>query len=578
MKKTWTKAVSLLLALLMTLSLVACGGNNDTGTPSNTDTPTNTGTPSNTDTPSASEPSAPIAEGAGYEYIAANVPKLSEEKISFKLVAYQEVSQIDYNNMEFFKALEAATNVHIDFECFPASTYNDQKNIMLTTGDYPDGYFGYQTLGMADLNEYGPMGVFIPVDDLIDQYCPNYKKNVLEAFPTMDGMTTALSDGKKYSWGTINESPVRDYPDNLYINKQWLDNLNLEVPTTMEEYYDVLKAFKEQDANGNGDPNDEIPYTFLAINHINGYGSFFGAYGRAEAFNNAGAALNHFIVEDGKVIYEPVTEEWKTAVKELGKFVQDGLWDQEGFVQDGDMYTGKLTSPAAIVGSAYTWSASSFGDNSDQYIPLAPLKATATSQPPQVHKRQNHVSFLATGFSITNKCKNPEILAQWVDLFYDEAMTILAYRGPQRVTEIDANGVFHYDETPAADGAAFGTVTMNESPFDGTPKCMTNDIFINKLITESMPNDKADVIAEYYINQPASVTLPNMQYTDEESILVSDYGTSIQNYVEGCLADWMLGNKDIDADWDGYLAQLETLKLQEFIAAQQSAYDRTVGK
>ena len=574
----WTKATALLLALIMTLALVACG-NNSSNTPDPApSTPSNTDTPSNPDTPSTSEPSAPIAEGAGYEYIAANVPKLSEEKVSFKLVAYQEVSQIDYNNMEFFKALEAATNVHIDFECFPASSYNDQKNIMLTTGDYPDGYFGYNTLSMADLNEYGPMGVFIPVDDLIDQYCPNYKKNVLEAFPTMDGMTTALSDGKKYSWGTVNESPVRDYPDNLYINKQWLDNLNLEVPTTIEEYYDVLKAFKEQDANGNGDPNDEIPYTFLAINHINGYGSFFGAYGHAEAFNGAGGALNHFIVEDGKVIYEPITEEWKTAVKELGKFVQDGLWDQEGFVQDGDMYTGKLNNPTAIVGSAYTWSASSFGDNSGQYIPLAPLKATATSQPPQVHKRQNHVSFLATGFSITNKCKNPEILAQWVDLFYDEAMTILAYRGPQRVTEIDANGVFHYDESPAADGASFGTVTMNESPFDGTPKCMTNDIAMNKIVTETMPNDKADVIAEYYINQPASVTLPNMQYTDEESILVSDYGTSIQNYVEGCLADWMLGNKDIDADWDSYLAQLETLKVQEFIGVMQAAYDRTVGK
>lgn len=572
----WTKATALLLALIMTLALVACG-NNSSNTP---DPAPSAPSDTTTTTPpaNASEPSAPIAEGAGYEYIAANVPKLSEEKISFKLVAYQEVAQIDYNNMEFFKALEAATNVHIDFECFPASSYNDQKNLMLTTGDYPDGYFGYNTLAMSDLNEYGPMGVFIPVDDLIDQYCPNYKKNVLETYPTMDGMTTALSDGKKYSWGTVNESPVRDYPDNLYINKQWLDNLNLEVPTTMEEYYDVLKAFKEQDANGNGDPNDEIPYTFLAINHINGYGGFFGAYGHAEAFNNAGAPLNHFVVEDGKVIYEPITEEWKTAVKELGKFVQDGLWDQEGFVQDGDMYTGKLNSDPAIVGSAYCWG-SSFGDaNNDQYIPLAPLKATATSDPARVHKRQNHVSFQGTGFSITNKCEHPEILAQWVDLFYDEAITILSYRGPQRVTEIDANGVFYYDETPTADGANFDTITKNESPYDGAPMCMTNDIFINKIHSETITNQKADVIAEYYINQPASVTLPNMQYTDEESQLVSDYGTAIQNYVESCLADWMLGNKDIDADWDGYLAQLEALKLQDFIGVMQAAYDRTTGK
>ncbi|MDE6221181.1 MAG: extracellular solute-binding protein [Lachnospiraceae bacterium] len=513
----------------------------------------------------------------GYEWIAANVPKLSDELVTFKLVAFQEVSQIDYNNMEFFKALEAATNVHIDFECFPASSYNDQKNIMLSTNDYPDGFFGYNTLSMDDLNLYGPMGVFIPVDDLIDQYCPNYK-DVLTRFPNLDGMSTSLADGKKYSWGTVNESPARDYPDNLYINKTWLDNLNLEVPTTMEEYYEVLKAFKEQDANGNGDPNDEIPYTFLAINQINGYGSFFGAYGHAEAFNAAGSTLNHFVVEDGKVIYEPITEEWKTAVKELGKFVQEGLWDQEGFVQDGDQYSAKLTSATPIVGSAYTWASGSFGDNGDQYIAIAPLKATADSQEPKVHKRQNHVSFLGTGFSITNKCENPEILAQWVDLFYNETMTILSYRGPERVKNIDENGVFTYDETPGADGASFDTITQHEAPFDGTPKCMTNDMFVNKIITETMKNDKIDVINEFYLNASASMTLPSMQYTDDESQFLSDYGASAQNYVESCLAEWLLGKSDIDADWDKYLAQLETLKVQEYIDIMQTAYDRTIGK
>lgn len=578
------KSVNKVLALLLACTMLAgCGGNGDTGssTPDPGSTPVenedqSSVTPSNQDTPgSESSGSTPIAEGAGYEYIA-NLPKLSDELVTFKLVSYQEVQQIDYNDMEFFKALEAATNVHIEFECFPASSYNDQKNIMLSTNDYPDAFFGYMTLSMAELNDYGPKGVFIPVDDLIDQYCPNYKK-VLEKFPNMDGMTTALSDGRKYSWGTVNEAPARDYPDNLYINKTWLDNLNLEVPTTLEEYYDVLKAFKEQDADGDGDPTNEIPYTFLAIHHINGYGSFFGAYGRAEAFNGAGGTLNHFVVEDGKVIYEPITEEWKTAVKELGKFVQDGLWDKEGFVQDADMYSAKLT--AGNVGSAYTWAASSFGDEyQDQYIAIAPLKATANSEAPKVHKRQNHISFQSTGFSITNKCEHPEILAQWVDLFYDETMTILSQYGPACVKNIDGNGVFTFDETPAADGTNFQTVSSHESPCDGSPKCMTNDMRLNKIIIESSTDTKPLVIGEFYVNAPASVTLPAMQYTDEESQLINDYGIPIQNYVEENLANWMLGVNDIDADWDAYMKQLETLKIQEYIDTMQAAYDRAVGK
>lgn len=581
-RKTVKKVLALLLACTM---LTGCGGKTpDSSTPdsgnastgSENGTSTTTPVDQNTDNAAAENTgSTPIAEGPGYEFMA-TLPKLSDEPVSFKVVAYQEVSQIDYNDMEFFKAMEAATNVHIEFECFPGTSYNDQKNIMLSTNDYPDAFFGYMTLGMADLNEYGPMGVFIPVDDLIDQYCPNYKK-VLEQFPNMDGLTTALNDGKKYSWGTVNESPNRDYPDNLYINKTWLDNLNLEMPTTMEEYYDVLKAFKEQDANGNGDPNDEVPYTFLAIHHINGYGSFFGAYGRAEAFNGAGGTLNHLVVEDGKVIYEPITEEWKTAVKELGKFVQDGLWDQEGFVQDAEMYNAKLAS--GTVGSAYTWAASSFGaENEENYVALAPLRATADSEAAKVHKRQNHISFNATGFSITNKCENPEILAQWIDLFYDETVSILSKYGPACIKNIDENGVFTFDETPSADGATFSDVASHEAPYDGSPKCLTNDMSMNKVVIESQKDTKTETIAQYYVNAPATVTLPGMQYTDEESEFINDYGVAIQNYVEGNLAKWMMGESDIDADWDAYIKQLETLKVQEFIDIMQTAYDRAVGK
>ena len=93
-----------------------------------------------------------------------------------------------------------------------------------------------------------------------------------------------------------------------------------------------------------------------------------------------------------------------------------------------------------------------------------------------------------------------------------------------------------------------------------------------------MKNDKVEVITEFYINAPASVTLPSMQFTDEESQFVNDYGVSAQNYVESCLAEWLLGKSDIDADWDSYLAQLETLKVQEYIDTMQTAYDRTIGK
>ena len=530
-----------------------------------------------TETAAGGSANAPKGNGPGYDYIA-GLPKLSEEKVSFTLAVTQEVGQKDWNDMEFFKALEAATNVHIDFECYPVASYNDQKNLMLASGEYPDGFLGYLTLSMADLNQYGPMGIFIPVEDLMEEYSPNYLKR-LEERPVLDGLSTAF-DGHKYSWGTVNESPSRDFPDNLYINKAWLDNLGLSMPTTMDEYYEVLKAFKDQDANGNGDPNDEIPYTFLAFHHTNGYGGFFGAYGRAEAFNNAsGTVGDHFVVEDGKLVYQPITEEYKTAIKELRRFFKDGLFDAEGFVQDGEQYNAKITSATPIVGSAYMWGIAAMSEeNRAQYVALKPLKATADSDEAAVHKRQNHVGIQPTGLAITEKCKNPEILAQWMDLCYTDERTILGYYGPDKVTGIDENGVFTFDESVSADGAGFFQQVLENAPYDGSPKFLTFDLTTEKVHLEDDSSLKLDMIEQYYLNAPASVTLPLINYTNEENEFLSNYGMSIQSYVMQTQSQWLMGEKDIDKDWDAYVKQLEGLKLQEFLDTMQGAYDRTVGK
>lgn len=579
-------AMTLAAAMAASLVMTGCRGGSGTATGTTAGTtaettaaPTTAAASSEEETTAAEETPAVVDTGRpGYDYIANHVPKLSEEPVSFSVAVSLQAMQDDFNNMSFFKELEKATNVHIDFECYQNTSYGDQKNLLLAAGDYPDGFMGYYALSVSDLNQYGPQGVFVPIEDLIDEYCVNYQK-VLKEQPVLDGLSTAF-DGHKYSWGTINENPTRDYPDNLYINKQWLDNLGLEVPATMEEYYNVLKAFKEQDANGNGDPNDEIPYTFIANHHINSYQGFFGAYGECEAFNNGRTeAASHFVVVDDKVVYVPITEEYKTAIKELRKFVTEGLWDLDGFVQDSGQYVGKLSNPAPLVGSAYTWDRASFAvETADQYVAIKPLKASADSGDAKVHHRQNHISLQPTGFTITNKCTHPEILAQWIDLFYDETMTILGYYGIDRVTDISEEGVVSYDESAAPDGTSFDNYVKNTSPYDNVPKYMTVDTRYQKMHLETIVDEKVEVAETFYQNAPQSLTLPNMNYTVEENDFINDYGLSAQAYVEQKQSEWLLGTHDIDAEWDGYLAQLEKYDLQKFIDLTQAVYDRTIGK
>ncbi|MEG2350440.1 MAG: hypothetical protein RSB57_08015, partial [Hungatella sp.] len=193
-----------------------------------------------------------------------------------------------------------------------------------------------------------------------------------------------------------------------------------------------------------------------------------------------------------------------------------------------------------------------------------------------VKKRQNHISVSPTGLAITNKCQNPEILAKWIDLFYSDEMTILSYYGPDRLV-IDKDGVFHYDETEK-DGSTFMAWVQQNAPYDAAPKMLTYDLQEKRVPLETNKSRKVEVIKEFYANAPQSVTLPTMNFTTEENEFISSYGMDIQNYAIESQSKWLLGQADIEQDWDAYLEKLKTLKLDEFVTMVQTVYDRTAAK
>ena len=172
--------------------------------------------------------------------------------------------------------------------------------------------------------DYGTEGVLIPLEDLIDKYAPNIKK-ILDENPQVRRMATA-PDGHIYSIPWFEDQAHFQYRNTFLLNKTWLDKLGLEVPTTPDELIAVLKAFKEQDPNGNGEA-DEIPSTFRHNTTTNGYYELFGAFGLADA-------LTGFSVEDKKVVFEPAIPEYKMAIAFLNRLYEEGLLDQESFTQD----------------------------------------------------------------------------------------------------------------------------------------------------------------------------------------------------------------------------------------------------
>ena len=134
----------------------------------------------------------------------------------------------------------------------------DQKlNLVLASGELPDVIINFG-IPLDQQQTLADQGLIIPVDDLIAKYGDEFAK-VLEDMPQIKEVYS-LSDGKMYSLPHINECYHCTLSQKAWIYKPWLDKLGLEVPTTTDELYTVLKAFKEKDPNGNGKA-DEIPWS-----------------------------------------------------------------------------------------------------------------------------------------------------------------------------------------------------------------------------------------------------------------------------------------------------------------------------
>ncbi len=194
---------------------------------------------------------------------------------------------------------------------------------------------------------------------------------MFEARPEIKGLVTA-PDGNIYSTHYVQEGEDGTIASNMMINMTWLERLGLQKPTTMDELQKVLIAFRDQDANGTGDPSDEIPITFKFNGSQRDIAGLFGAYGYPDT---AVEGANHMVVDNGKVVFVPITEGYKKACKALYEnFFSQGLIDMEGFTMDKKTYNAQNQGDIANIGVFFCWNSFDLGTKYEhEYEPLAPM-------------------------------------------------------------------------------------------------------------------------------------------------------------------------------------------------------------
>lgn len=484
--------------------------------------------------------------------------------VSFEMAAKSRHNK-NFADLEFFQRLEQETGVHIEWNMSSEDGWKEKKGLLFA-GELPDAFYGQGILSDVDVIKYGNQGMLIPLNDLIDKHAPNVKK-LLEENPEYKKQLTA-PDGNIYSLPSLTElSPVTH--DKLFINKNWLDQLGMKVPETLDEFKETLQAFRDNDLNGDGTTEDQIPFTFLYNRKENGLYSLFGSFGQLDRGGQVDKN-DHLIVKEGKVIYTPLTEPYREAIEYFHDLYENQLIDKEGFTHDFNVYTAKIKAPEKNIGAFLGWSlTSTAGPNKDDFVPMAPLKGADGKQ---IWNTYTSAINSKGSFAITKEADHPEVLMRWVDTHFDPETSLQIDQGLLgRTLEKAEDGTFHY--LPVPDGKSFTEMIHDYSPGVNSLGAVTMEI-ASKLELNANLQERKELDAFYApYNVPAEEVFPSVYFSMDEVDRISALETDIKAYVDQCYANWIV-NDGIEAEWDSYLKKLDQMHVQDYITIYQNAYDR----
>ncbi len=546
------KAMALFLATAMTVSvMVGCGSNPNPG-----DENVSQESQSSQNSPASESTEEPEEESSAQE--SDSQEQAGTAAVSFPLAEKMEFTSFSGMNQSYtlsdtlaMQESMSRANINITFDNVLSADLTEKRNLMLASGEYPDMLFK-SGIELADLTKYGGQGILIPLEDLIHDYMPNLTAKLDE----LDGWQYLTSpDGHIYSLPGIS---ARGESGLYWLNRKWLENLNLEEPTSLDELYEVLKAFKEQDANGNGDPDDEIPYSLYS-----------GDYYRLLQYSDFGYDRKTKTgVIDGKLVYIPTTDIFKEYVAYMAKLYQEGLLEKSSFTQTEEQQA--ATGQAGDVYGSF-WNMGAFlivgRDNDDDYAALTPF--------------YEGIYPIITGINpgalaVTDACEHPEVLLAWADYFYGEEGAILSWMGIEgetyKVAEdgkwewIVGNG--HGDDIATVRSSATIQGMQNHPAiqpdfwFEMSPEVDADEVYLN--------NERQRIAAM------GKVPLPMMAYSEEDNAEIAVYKTNIDEYIDQYMAQVCIGELDLESSWDSYLETMETMGASKLAAIYQKTYEAAV--
>ncbi len=547
-KNVMRRLASGVLAVCMAVSMTACGGTNSSD-------------------------------------VNSDEPKTDESQTQFSVLSGISALSSGFENNEVLNQLQDDSGITIDWDCL-SDSLSEQVNIRIAGGDLPDAFQG---VGFSnyELTRYGEDGTFIDLTPYItEEYMPNLTK-ILEENPEILSAIT-MSDGKVYGlpsaekMGTAGIGDEEDYsiytiPQFSMINKAWLDDLGLEMPTTLDELHDVLVEFQENDMSAKYYGNDAgttIPMSTGYDEWCWGQNIFYAGFGFTNWINDVCNDL--ILTDDGTAEYVCASENYREALTYFHDWYAEGLMDNGMFSQSDTQYMAKCSQGYVGVGT-WWYIEELMGDYADDYEFLPILDGPDGTHNVTVRTGGGTNS---GNLSITSACESPINLLKFYDSWYQpETVMQLQYGaiGTYFTTQ-DEDGVWISitdEESQDKYGKSAGELKSENEVYG--PKLILSDYYNTTFKMEDRAVERLTDLQDYWMQfVDSDVTFPvDCVYTEDELEVIDQYKVDFENTVSENEGLWIKNGGPTDEEWENYLTTLkESCGMDKLLSVYQAAYDR----
>lgn len=467
------------------------------------------------------------------------------------------VNADNIGKLEFAKELEKRTGVKVQY-IHPAVGQSTEKfNLLIASGDLPDiveyswgSYPGGPQKAIDD--KY-----IIDHTDVIKKFSPNFAK-YLEENPDVDKQSKT-DDGRYFGYPLISNDKGLRTSGGIIVRQDWLEDLGLEIPETIDEWYTTLKRFKEE--------KGATAAMSFAINHARN-GAFIGAWDMIYGFYTDG---------NGNIKYGPAEPRYKDFLATMAKWYKEGLIDSGFAINDDKTVSSNMLNGTTAVtyaglgGGIGKWMTAKKDDptyklTGAKYPVLNKGDKPKFGQFTPIAQVNNQLP------AITTDCSDIELAARLLDYAYSDEGHMLFNFGIEGLSYEIKDGYPTYTDIVKnnPDGLSMAAVLQRYSRA-GSGGGFVQDIRYLEQYAGSPEQQSAwknwrDTDAEKYM-------LPMLYILTSEQKEYAKLGSSIATYADEMFVKFITGVEPIEK-FDEYIEKLKKMNVDRYIEIQQSAYDR----